>query len=350
MKLRYYSKIAFIFVLSICVNIYNINCGCCCNSCKGNKSNGNGGDIKKIIIKVTNSSITIDGNNLKKLEENNISTNLIHNNYSHDTNIYNVDGVDFNNNYAIVIEDNIKNKPYIIAIVEVLNDNEKLEHYIVSCLDNVGPNFFENCCEIKKVAILESKNVEDMSNMFNECSSLEKLDLNNFNTSKVTNMENMFSNCSSLTNLDLSNFDTSNVTNMKNMFFNCSSLTTINLSSLDTRNLTNMSNMFFGCSTLTAVNLNNINTNNVTEMSCMFYGCSSLTNINLSNFNTNNVTDMSGMFYECLSLTNINLSNFNTNKKTSIIYMFDKCSSLKKENIITKDKRILNQLADNNDE
>ena len=51
-------------------------------------------------------------------------------------------------------------------------------------------------------------------------------------------------------------------------------------------------------------------------MGSMFFGCSSLTNINLSNFNTNNATDMGCMFYGC--------------------------RALKKENIITKDKRILN--------
>ena len=49
------------------------------------------------------------------------------------------------------------------------------------------------------------------------------------------------------------------------------------------------------------------------------------------------------MFFECSSLTNINLSNFNTNKVTTDMGgMFSGCSSLKKENIITKDKRILN--------
>ena len=51
-------------------------------------------------------------------------------------------------------------------------------------------------------------------------------------------------------------------------------------------------------------------------MKKMFYGCSSLSNIDLSNFNTNNVTEMHDIFYGC--------------------------SSLKKNNIITKDKKILN--------
>ena len=48
------------------------------------------------------------------------------------------------------------------------------------------------------------------------------------------------------------------------------------------------------------------------------------------------------MFFECSSLSNIDLSNFNTNNVTDMGYMFYKCSSLKKENIITKDRKILN--------
>ena len=78
-------------------------------------------------------------------------------------------------------------------------------------------------------------------------------------------------------------------------------------------------------------------------MNCMFYGCSSLTNINLSNFNTNKVTDMGCMFDRCSSLTNINLSNFNTNKVTNMLEMFGECLSLNKNNIIIKDKRILDK-------
>ena len=75
----------------------------------------------------------------------------------------------------------------------------------------------------------------------------------------------------------------------------------------------------------------------------MFAECSSLNNINLSNFNTNNVINMEWMFFGCSSLTNIDLSNFNTNNVTDMEGMFSDCSSLRKENIITKDKRILNE-------
>ena len=53
-------------------------------------------------------------------------------------------------------------------------------------------------------------------------------------------------------------------------------------------------------------------------MSCMFNGCPSLTNIDLSNFNTNNVIDMRGIFWGCKNLI--------------------------KNNIITNNKKILDQL------
>ena len=109
-------------------------------------------------------------------------------------------------------------------------------------------------------------------------------------------------------------------------------------------NITKTNFMFRECSSLININLSNFNTNNVTNMSGMFYGCSSLTNINLSNFNTNNVTDMSGMFSGCSSLININLSNFNTNNVTIMLGMFDGCKKLKKDKVITKDKKILEEL------
>ena len=75
-------------------------------------------------------------------------------------------------------------------------------------------------------------------------SVIEKLDLSNFNTSKVTNMINMFAYCSSLTSLDLSSFDTSNVMDMRGMFSGCSSLTSLDLNSFNTSKVTNILQMF----------------------------------------------------------------------------------------------------------
>ena len=85
---------------------------------------------------------------------------------------------------------------------------------------------------------------------------------------------------------------------MNGIFSYCSSLKKLNLNNFNTTNVTNMGGMFYDCSSLKELNLNNFNTNNVNNMSYMFDGCSSLKELNLNNFNTNNVTDMSYMFYE----------------------------------------------------
>ena len=51
------------------------------------------------------------------------------------------------------------------------------------------------------------------------------------------------------------------------------------------------------------------------------------------------------MFSDCKSLTNLNLSNFNTQNVTNMSDMFGYCELLKKNNIITEDNKILNELG-----
>ncbi|MBR1935097.1 MAG: BspA family leucine-rich repeat surface protein, partial [Muribaculaceae bacterium] len=126
---------------------------------------------------------------------------------------------------------------------------------------------------------------------FLSCSKLLAIEgLQNLNTSNVTDMGDMFDDCSSLTSLDLSNFNTANVTYMGHMFYKCTSLTSLDLSGFNTAKVTNMGYMFSGCSSLTRLDLRSFNTSNVKYMNDMFYGCSSLTSLDLSSFNTAKVT------------------------------------------------------------
>ena len=106
------------------------------------------------------------------------------------------------------------------------------------------------------------------------------------------------------------------------------------------------SKLFYYCECIESIKFKKFYRNNVTDMSDMFCGCSSLKELNLNNFNTNNVTNMGYMFDRCSSLTNINLSNFNTNNVTNMGYMFFGCFKLNKNNVIVKDKRILEQLEE----
>jgi len=125
-------------------------------------------------------------------------------------------------------------------------------------------------------------------------------DIGNLNTATVENMNNMFANCSALTTLDLHTFNTAKVTNMSMMFFHCTGLTSLRVSSWNTANVTNMNQMFDGCSSLDILNLSSWNTAKVTSMTSMFEGCSALVTIYVgSGWNTDVVTYSDNMFYLC---------------------------------------------------
>ena len=299
------------------------------------------------------------------------------------------EGRNINHNY-IICELNIKEDNQNIRIINSYEQSNRENKFIEYKKENENEKEIKDNCEIiindelipfsyfhkfsKKgkytILYIFKKNITKTNYMFYKCSSLTNIDLSNFNTDNVKDMSCMFYKCSSLTNINLSYFNTNNVKDMSWMFYKCSSLTNINLSYFNTNNVINMSGMFNGCSSLEELNLSNFNTNNINNMNWMFRKCSSLTKINLSNFNTNNVKDMCGMFEECKSLTNIDISKFNTNKVTNMSFMFSNCSSLininlsnfntnnicnmshifdeckkiNKNNINTKDKRILNEL------
>jgi surface protein len=92
-----------------------------------------------------------------------------------------------------------------------------------------------------------------MNNIFEDCTSLEYIDLSSFDTSNVQNFQYSFCNCTSLTSLKLSNFKTSNAFSFKYMFYSCSSLTSLNLPYFDTSQVYDeeLIYVFDGCNKLT---------------------------------------------------------------------------------------------------
>ena len=112
---------------------------------------------------------------------------------------------------------------------------------------------------------------------------IEKIFLNDYDTSDVTEMLFMFKGCGSLKSLDLSSFKTSNVADMSAMFEYCDSLLSLDLSSFDTSNVYDMSHMFCRCSSLRSLDLSGFDTSNVDDMDSMFDGCDSLKKIIMKN-------------------------------------------------------------------
>ena len=91
-------------------------------------------------------------------------------------------------------------------------------------------HLFSGLYKITEIVGLESfdtSNVTRMDNMFNECMSLQSLDLRNFDTSKVINMKYMLGVCTSLQYLDISGWYTPNVNDVDLIFVHNSKLRTI---------------------------------------------------------------------------------------------------------------------------
>ena len=144
----------------------------------------------------------------------------------------------------------------------------------------------------------------------------------------LTSLAWWFSEFSNLTTIEgITYLNTSNVKSMWGMFEKCTSLQTVDLSNFDTRNVEHMAYMFDGCSNLQSLNVSGFNTENVTEMGAMFQNCSSLPDLNVTNFITSNNRSTWGMF-RGLTVTTLDLSSFNTAKVDDMGFMFADCRSL----------------------
>ena len=175
----------------------------------------------------------------------------------------------------------------------------------------------------------DTRNITDMSYMFDGCERLNTIDLSNFNTANVINMEHMFSRSGVDTITLPATFTTNNVRSMGYMFASCSNLDSINANQLNVENVATMSHMFYNCPQLTNLNISNFNTSNAHSMDNMFALCSNLQNLTFGgNFNTENVTDLSDMFNGCERLTNISNAKIIVKAATNTSGMFRNCEGL----------------------
>ena len=244
-------------------------------------------------------------------------------------------------------ENNIKNTDNCRTIIIPSEENQINQVKLIwntklSSLNGILANL-QNLIEVD-LSKFDASEVEDMTYMFQDSSSLESINFGNFNTSKVKSMSCMFYGCSSLTNLDLSSFDTSKVTVMRLLFFGCSSLTSLNIENFDTSETLDMEFLFFNCSKLQYLSLKNFDTSKVEKMNFMFCQCNSLEYLDLSTFNTYSLIDMDYMFSYSERLTSINLYNFDTSKVFTMKSLFEGCLSLNYLNISNFDTSNVNYL------
>ena len=142
---------------------------------------------------------------------------------------------------------------------------------------------------LKAIKDIDTKNIENMTNMFGFCRNLEYVP--SLDTSSAKKMSWMFANCLKLNNIP--DMDSGNVSEMIGTFYGCKSL--VSAPKMNTKNVKNMNHMFNDCLSLAFVP--DYDTSNVEEMRYMFESCGKLKNA--PNFNTGKVWVMNGIFYGC---------------------------------------------------
>ena len=234
------------------------------------------------------------------------------------TNIICFFSIDLNN--YIICEHEIKEKD-INQPIQILNcvkeNKNELNNYCDIYINDKKNDFSFTYIFEKEgtytIKIRFKQNIENLSWLFNNCSTITSIDFSNFNYNYITNMSWLFHGCSSLNTIKLLNLNTSYVIDMSGMFSDCSSLKEIDLSNFNTKNVKYMNWMFQNCSSLIDVDFSNFDTRNVCHMMGMFQYCISLKKLDLSSFNTCNVTDLNEIFADCTSLIFLNIMNFSLN-------------------------------------
>ena len=104
-----------------------------------------------------------------------------------------------NNKVGMKINEEIESK------IKILNNGQKEKLILKKKFNRKGKNIID--------FIIEEK-LNNISFMFNKCSTLKSIDFISFEIDKVTDMDGKFQECNELEYLDLSNFKTSKVTDM----------------------------------------------------------------------------------------------------------------------------------------
>ena len=177
---------------------------------------------------------------------------------------------------------------------------------------------------------LDISNVEDASYMFANCSKSKQIQVQNWNTSNIRFFQNMFYGDTSLDTLDINQWDVSSAWNITTMF-SYSGIKSIDLSEWDVSRITSFEKLFFHCTQLKELDLHTWDVSSVISLDWTFRSCYSLESIDVTGWNTSRVKNMNRTFSECVQLTTIKgLNDFDTSNVDGISVMFVSDRNLKK--------------------
>lgn len=189
---------------------------------------------------------------------------------------------------------------------------------------------------------IDVSKVVDFKEAFSGLNNLKTIDITGWDTSNARKFKHMFSFSYSLQEIiGLNELDTSNVDDMSSMFANCSTIKSIDISNWNTDSLENTTYMFMGCTKLEELKgVENMNMSKVSNILQMFSGCKKLKSLDLSGWDASNISNVFELFGRCVSLEEVSIAGWKS-KITSTFKMFNECTSLKKVDLTGLEKKKL---------
>ena len=151
--------------------------------------------------------------------------------------------------------------------------------------------------EVPRIAF--NDNVTSAQFTFANCSKLTNADLTKFNFTNITQLTKMFQSSTKLNSVTIANdaHSTQQLT-CTMMFDGCTGLTTINLNNLVVDKAAGLNYMFQNCTNLTSVELKNFTSYLSCSITGMFKGCTSLQHIDMRNIDFYNVSSQYAMAFQ----------------------------------------------------
>lgn len=190
---------------------------------------------------------------------------------------------------------------------------------VTSNIMSYGFNGMTNLKTITGLETLETQGVKSFQYLFQNCSSLETIDITKMNFVSATDFSYMFNNCTKLRTIDLTNLGTPVLTNMSSMFRYNHSLQKVIFTGMNLGKVTNISYMFAD-SLMENLDISTFNPTAVTTATYMFSNCKQLKRLDLSGITWAKNQSYSNFFYNCISLEYLDIRNWDVSKITNSSY------------------------------
>lgn len=179
---------------------------------------------------------------------------------------------------------------------------------------------------------IDTSNAKSFNAMFSNTANLKTVDLSKLDTSNATNLSYLFQ-CSGIKSVAFPAMAAPKVTTISGMFDDCASLEDVDLSKLETGEIsaTGIIYLFMSCANLKNINMGSgINTSAVTSISNMYQGCSSLEEIDTSWITSEKIKAINYLAKDCTSLKRFTFAdNFaGVLMSGGANYTFNGCTSL----------------------